>query len=200
MTIRTEDLEITDTHGRRRKARDGEMLQDGETIRVPVTLRDSDDVMRRAMLDHFGDWQHRMQRDSAGDHTAPALLHRPGFVTDVALHRPGLVTHATSDAIKRAYAEAEAADTHAWMNLAPHFHDAATGELANGREGDVCTISGPENPNDFGSSETLRYVDGRLVCVPNKKARSDAAPRDDREEAYAEYDRDAADAWRKGPR
>lgn len=63
-------VEITDRFGRKRRARKGEVLADGETIHFPVTLMDE---MTRVMSDAME--SDRMIRDA---HGTPAG-HRPGF-------------------------------------------------------------------------------------------------------------------------
>jgi hypothetical protein len=63
-------------------------------------------------------------------------------------------------------------------------------------EGDVCTVKGEEYPEAFGSPGHLRRIKGQLVCVPDDNNKTDHAISDERQRAYADYDRQLADAWR----
>ena len=61
-----------------------------------------------------------------------------------------------------------------------------------GDEGDACTINGAPG--------RLQRVDTELRCVPDVQLHTDAAARDALARAYADYDREAENAWRKGKR
>ena len=114
----------------------------------------------------------------AGSDLSDALqLHRPGFrrTTDAAaLAR-----------VEQAYADADIESANAWRG------HVTTDQQA----GDPCTVRGPEYPLDFGSPGTLQKRNGDWVCVPNKK-RQDVAALDAKAQAYADYDREMANAWR----
>ncbi len=81
--------EIIDRDGKRRTARKGEVLKDGETLRVPFALMDA------------------QQREVA-------LAARR--LTDASLHKPGFRGGATSTAALDAYTDAGETLRNAWRN------------------------------------------------------------------------------------
>lgn len=82
-------VEIIDRYGRRRRAKKGEVLQDGERFSIPMTFMDAQ--LRDALVEKFGDSVIRVV-DAGG---APAG-HRPGFLFDSG-------DRTLADAAQRAY-------------------------------------------------------------------------------------------------
>ena len=127
------------------------------------------------------------QRGKAAQQTQDAVARRFGLTDGLQLHRPGFRRNTDSAALERsrqAYADADTQAANAWRGN-------------DQRAGDPCTVRGPEYPLDFGSAGTLQKRNGDWVCVPNKK-RHDAAALDSKVAAYADYDREMANAWRGG--
>ena len=91
--------------------------------------------------------------------------------------------HAALERSRQAYADVDAQAANAWKRNAN-----------NPGVGGPCTVRGPEYPEAFGSPGTLQKRNGELVCVPNQ--RKDAAAFDAKAQAYADYDREMANAWR----
>ena len=128
------------------------------------------------------------QRSIAATNTEDAVARRFGLTDGLQLHRPGFrrVTDAAAlERSRQAYADADQEAANAWKGNA----------TTDQRAGDTCSCRGPEYPNDFGSPGTLQKRNGDWVCVPNKQ-RQDAAAFDAKAAAYADYDRDMANAWR----
>ena len=71
--------------------------------------------------------------------------------------------------VRRAYADADRESTNAYK----HIKASDAGQFTAARAGDLCTVSGPEYPLDYGSPGHLRQINGKLVCVPDR--RQDAA-------------------------
>ena len=73
--------------------------------------------------------------------------------------------------------------------------DAALG-VGGFPRGRVIEIYGPESGGK--TTLTLQMLNGQLVCVPDNPRRQDATALDSKAAAYADYDREMANAWR-GP-
>jgi hypothetical protein len=156
------------------------ILRDGERLRVPLYMRDGS--VNPDLLPH--------QRAKAAQQTQDAVARKFGLSDALQFHRPGFRRNTDAAALERilqAYADAEIEAANAWKGNA----------TTDQRAGDPCTCRGPEYLDDFGSQGTLQLRNGDWVCVPNKK-RQDAASFDSKAQAYAEYDREMANAWRSG--
>lgn len=127
----------------------------------------------------------QLQRLLADDSDDGAAAHRPGF----------RVADASSSAERRRiYDDYDAIAAAAWQGK-------PSGGFIGGREGDVCMVSGPEFPLDFGSPGTMKMVGNKLVCTPDQPRKatgnSDALPlKDQREASYQQYDAALREAWR----
>jgi hypothetical protein len=187
-------------HGNRRVLRPGELLRDGERLRVPLMLRDGFTPVQRAIAS-----EHNNQRFAAA---MDAALHRPGFripvksldgttriETLVAGNHMPVATiqrrkkEETEDADPRAqaYADYDAATADAWKHPAS-FTDAKSGiyPLSAG-EGSACDLNGERG--------TLVREGDHLVCRVTQAPRG--GDRAAVEDAYRAYDEQAQNAWRK---
>jgi hypothetical protein len=201
--------EIFDRHGRRVE-RDG-LIEDGDTLKVPMQFRDGLSPVQQAIA-----------ADADVRRSRARLVDAFGSSEYVG-HRPGPVY--TSDAsayseVERAHQEMIKDHAEAWRDdnnrqqeflFTPAGRHNATGfgskEFAGAHEGDVCTVSGPEYPADFGSRGHLRRIGNKLVCVPDKPRSRDAMPTGPihdavegqriKDEAYREMLRARAEAWRR---
>jgi hypothetical protein len=159
------------------------IVKDGRHVRVPMHMMDG---IQHGVAAHFG-----RVTDAAGGSEG--------------LGRPGFRLNAAHDAAarRRLYDQYDEDIGQQWKNP-PQMHFAG--------EGDVCTVRGPEYPDDEGSPGHLRRIKGKLVCVPddnNNKtdalrartpARAYAKPAEDHkltmDELYRSLDRDLENAWR----
>lgn len=170
------------------------MLRDGIThIRVPVKLMDSDYTIH-----HFGGRAPLRIDTAAWDAAIKAANAR-------VRHQPGPITRdaRTRDAVNDYYNLYDAVISEQYKN--PPTGVGSHG-FAGARVGDLCTVRrgggkfGPE-----GSDGTLQMVDGQLECVADGFEPDEPAPRpkDSRDAnaikdaAYARYDAELADAWRR---
>ena len=154
------------------------ILRDGHSLRVPLYLKDG------AINPELTPSQRA--KALAHQQTQDAVARRFGLRDALQLHRPGFrynTDHAALERTRQAYADVDAQAANAWKG-------------SNQGVGGPCTVRGPEYPLDFGSPGTLQKRNGELVCVPNQ--RRDAAALDAKAQAYADYDREMANAWR-GP-
>ncbi len=139
------------------------------------------------------------------------MLDRFACVTDSfgnpAGHRPGYAfanDQYAVDTKRQAYADYDNDLTNAWRNEQDDG-DFGSGDLGNGREGDVCTCRDAEYRLDFGAPGHIRNG----VCVPDRprkpQKRRDAMNakqlvRDHRQrmmqECYTAYDREIVEMWR----
>jgi hypothetical protein len=155
------------------------VLRDGKSMRVSL----------------FDASVSRQQRDVARG-AADVRLHdgngrpvgrRPGFVIN------DDVLAGTREARDAAYREADESARSAFKNLTGF---GSTG-FVGGQEGSVCTVRGLEFPDDQGSPGHMRMHAGQLCCVPDGH-REDALPTNhSRAAAYAAYDAEISDRWRR---
>jgi hypothetical protein len=164
------------------------ILRDGQRVRVSLFMRDGainpnlTPTQRAKALAA----QQTLVSDGSSN---PMAMHKPGFRYLTDANR-----RAIGDAAKaKAYQEVEQADANAWKGATSRLN------LRDQQEGDPCTVSGPDYPDDFGSPGTLQMGnDGELVCVPgNLDARRQDSRIDAREAAYRAYDEEMSVAWRK---
>ena len=158
------------------------LLRDGRSLRVPLYLKDG------SINSHLSAVQRSIAASKTAQPTQDAVARGFGLSDGLQLHRPGFRRN-TSDAAalertRQAYADADIEASNAWK-----------GSTADARAGDPCTVRGPEFPHDHGAQGTLQQRNGGWVCVPSNP-RQDAATFDAKAAAYAEYDREMADAWR----
>jgi hypothetical protein len=140
-------------------------------------LKDGRSVTARmTMRDSADAWRSEMHASMTD---AELAQHKPGF------HR--ITDSAALDRVAQAYHDYDATDAQAYRHLTGWGGSDATGEFRGQREGDQCTINGaPGHLRKTGKN--------KFECVPDSE---DAMPvDDDREAAYAEYDRQMANAWR----
>jgi hypothetical protein len=179
---------------------DDNVLKDGQRVRVPMVAMDS---TQRQVREHFGKVMDGFGRSNS------ELLHRPGqrFSED---------SFAIDEKIK-AYADYEADLTTAWRGGNPPIKDAGENLRGYPREGDQCTVRGPEYPDQQGAPG---HIQGG-VCVPDadyedarrrkrqyrdpegreegsEEETKDSRSTRDREEAYREYEAELVNAWRGG--
>lgn len=120
-----------------------------------------------------------MQREIAANAAAMTNdLHRPGFRV--------LSDAAARDAKQEAYDAYDADLTARWQD----------GNPVGAHVGDLCTVRGPEFPNDFGSPGHLQERDRKLVCVPDRRQDAAVAVADAKAEAYETYEATISNAWR----
>jgi hypothetical protein len=107
----------------------------------------------------------------------------------------------------RAIAEQEMCEAwkHPPLGLGRLRDDNGFGGFVGAREGDQCTVRGQEYPDSFGAPGTLQRIGGKLVCVPLDADRDDTDSAfadnqlsDATERAYAAYNREIQQRWRKG--
>jgi hypothetical protein len=155
-----------------------DVLKDGQSIRVPLLLMDGSP---NPALDAI--------QQAVGKDATSKLLVDDGTSNRLNLHRPGFRYStnpaervAADAALDQAYAEVEQRDGNAWRHD-DHPLLAQPGAITGKKEGDSCSIDGKRG--------RLQLVGGKLQCVPvNSDAQSVA-------DAYAEYDSDMGNAWRK---
>jgi hypothetical protein len=186
-------FQVFDRHGRRVE-RDG-VLEDGDRLRVPVFMRDALSPLQRAVAE---DGERRRDRARVHDGTGDSRFvgHKPGPVYSADAHAYDAKEQARREAINDA--------KNAWRDSPTGF---GSKEFVGAREGDVCTVAGPEYPEDFGSPGHLRRRGNKLVCVPDKPRSRDAMPTGPvydaaagariKQEAYDAMCFDMANAWRK---
>ena len=125
-----------------------------------------------------------LQKSVAQDRvsTEDKLARSFGLNDALDLHRPGFrrVTDASAlAAVEQAYRDADERDRNAYKNL----QGDKSGENRGQPEGDQCTINGAPGH--------LPKVCNKFECVPDNSDAQTVA------DAYAEYDREAENAWRK---
>ncbi len=181
-----EDDRVLDERMRRGRP----VLEDGETLRIPVHLQDSAQE----------EFRHKQRASrQATDASGSRDFHRAGFRVASA--------YTDSDAVQQARAEYLDYVQNAYKLGDARGDDPDTGFGSNGsldlQVGAACTVKqgggrfGPE-----GARGTIQRVDGRLVCVANSN--NDAMSRDglshaqimDRE--YRRYEEEQSRAWRAG--
>jgi hypothetical protein len=145
------DFEIViDADGRRKK-----VLRDGARLRVPMFLRDG-------------------QPNPTLSPTQAAIAANRRQLSDqeLASCRPGFrfATTARRDAKAEAYALYDAEVSNMWktgFGGDPRLTGAGSQGAIGQREGDICTVRGPQFPDAFGSPGHLQRRNGELVCVPD---------------------------------
>jgi hypothetical protein len=172
------------------------LLRDGRSLRVPLYLKDGSP----------NPYLTATQRSIAASHTEDARARSFGLQDGLQLHKPGFrrVTDAAAlERTRRAYADYDAADAQAYKQVHdyeehtggdPNYTGAGAPNRGSGApagsyplsagEGTSCTIDGAPG--------VLKREGAWLVCQPRQ--RQDAA--DAKRAAYAQYDREMADAWR----
>jgi hypothetical protein len=182
--MRSDDFEtVLDHNGRRVR-----ILKDGGRYRVPLMFRDGINPSLTSL-----------QRSVASRHQlsdAELASCRPGF-------RYGARTvdrQALSDAKAKAYALYDAEISRQYLMPEgfggdPPIIGAGSHGPIGQREGDVCTVRGPEFAESFGSPGHLRLRHGQLVCVPDNAgdAQRDATARRARPDPDADADEDDDD-------
>jgi hypothetical protein len=152
------------------------VLRDGRRLRVPLMFRDGVNPALTAL-----------QRSVASRHQLSdeeLASCRPGFRYG---RRSALDRQAMSDAKAEAYALYDAELRQKYLTPEglggdPRITGAGSRGAIGQREGDVCTVRGPEFASAFGSPGHLRMRNGQLVCVPDNardisRSRSDAKAR-----------------------
>ena len=174
------------------------ILRDGQSLRVPLYLRDG------AINPRLTPTQH----GKAAQQTEDAVARRFGLTDGLQLHKPGFrrVTDAAAlERVQQAYNAYDAADAAAYKQTRDYNEHTGgdpdrtgAGAPAKGAgapqgayplsagEGTSCTINGA-------AGVLVRQGDW-LVCNPRRA--TDAAAFDAKAQAYADYDREMADAWR----
>jgi len=157
------------------------LLRDGHRLRVRMTARDGATVRGQVASRHVHDGRH----------------------SEFGLNKPGPRYNDAIDTSKiaRAY-EAMVRDGEERWRAGPGSQDASAlgTEYAEGREGDPCTVrAGAAEGHLEGSPGHLGRVDGKLVCVPDKR-RTDSMSATDAERikqaAYDEMCRAGEQAWK----
>jgi hypothetical protein len=164
-------------------------LRDGQTLRVPMLMRDSADAWRNDMAaDMARDWAKIKLHDGQGQ----PVPRRPCFVYST--------DEAALDEKERAYIVAEEHDRDAWKGSSSIRHDVESGKV-----GDACTIDGAPGH--------LQMVSGKLTCISDKSQDSAHAPTgdaaydsavaaahalvDEKERAYRLRELEDCNAWRR---
>jgi hypothetical protein len=162
---------------------DDRILQDGQTLRVPVTMMDS---QQHAVVRHFNRvYDAGPVRITAADGSASGL-HRPGFRVESGGGPGGqLLRDSDRAARETAYELYDEQITNAWQGNQPT--GAGRGKFVGAQEGDSCTLDGRRGH--------LEMVGGQLQCVPDRAADT-AAVTDERAAAHAEYTEYLRNAWR----
>jgi hypothetical protein len=172
------NYEIIDTRtGRPIEDDDDPVLRDGQTLRVPLHMRDGVSPMQREVM-----------ADKAARLADDAVAKRFGLSDALDLHRPG--PRYCVDAAARAHVE------EVYQDEKRKLQDAWRQPVADVRgqqPGDKCTINGAPG-----------HLNAKLECIPDK--RQDAAPRmmdaaeaqRIKDEAWLEMCRDLEESW-KGP-
>jgi hypothetical protein len=159
---------------------DHPVLRDGETLRVPLHMRDHETLSPQ---------QRAVMADKAA--SLDDAARRFGLADGAALHRPGwrrCVDQVGLDAKAKAYSDAVADMTTAWQRTP--VADAGSGELRGAKEGDVCTVR--EGGVGEGGPGHLRMVNGKLTCVPDKRSQDSASVPRTMDAADAQAIKDAA--------
>ena len=139
------------------------VLKDFRGLRVPMHMMDG------------------VQRQVADNNERLTADRRSTFV-DARAHRPGWRLPDSADSTKqKIYDDYDRRVGSLWRRD-------ATGETIGAREGDVCTVR--QGGKGEGGPGTMQYVDGELVCVPDKRAdASDGQTHSERmQDEYARYD------------
>lgn len=123
------------------------ILKDGRRVRVPLMMRDAATVTDIFAADGSG---------GRGDPSA-ASLRRPGFRI---FWQDAVFSHLARRAKELAYAAYDADLTNAWRGDNPPT-GAGERQMRGAAEGDICTTNGAPGH--------LRRVDGKLVCVPDRR-------------------------------
>jgi hypothetical protein len=172
---------------------DHPVLRDGETLRVPLHMRDHETLspqQREVMADKAASLDDAARRFGLDDALG---LHKPGqrFSTD----------QAANDAREEARRQWIDEMCDAWRKPAA---DASSGEFRGAQEGDVCTVR--EGGVGEGSPGHLRMVNGKLTCVPDKRSQDSAsvprtmtadAAQAIKDAAWRESVEELESAWRK---
>jgi len=165
------------------------ILRDGHTYRVK--LSDEDDMQREIA-------QYAAQK------MADAAARRFGLSNAFAMNKPGFRHLMDSKAIaakERAYELRDRADTEAWRDADGSHTSSITGAGEKGhagwRVGDTCTCASVRDRGRKGDRGRVELDEdtGELICVSNDHRSDDGA--DMRDAAYAAYDNEIANAWRK---
>jgi hypothetical protein len=183
MTPRTEsinkqikklDEEIAALMRKRKPATDDGVLQEGEALRIPMSLADSGKPPKLARLPDG------RQIPSA----RPGWRIKGSLCTDEKHAERQAVYDSYDQEISRAYL-GDAVEPQGPTG----FGSASASELRGDKIGDPCTCRGANNANDFGSPGTMQMVGGKLVCVPTNPRNADAkSVKQIRDEAYQEYE------------
>jgi hypothetical protein len=169
------------------------LLKDGRAVRISMAMRDAALADRRKVITRRdpkgreeGTWEEE-DEDDIHDAMRDSARRGAGFLHDgrggVPGHRPGFLLRAdiSNDQRRRADDAYRHDLENAWRNpvRAPGSHDAEarppSGFGSHGsrgeREGDLCTVRGPEFVESFGSPGHLKMYQGKLVCVPDPEYR-----------------------------
>jgi hypothetical protein len=166
---------------------DDDVLRDGQTLRVPLHMRDHETLSPQ---------QRWVMADKAARLSLDDAARRFGLDDGLALHKPGQ-RFSTDQAANIAREEArrqwidEMCD--AWRTPVA---DVGSGELRGARPGDKCTIDG--------QAGTLVRRGDRLVCEPVRQDGAPARPVYDavegqrvKDEAWLQMCRELEGAWRE---
>jgi hypothetical protein len=165
--------------GRLIEADDDDVLQPGQTLRVPMIFRDS---------------MSEIQKSVADAKMARSVAQRFGLNDALDLHKPG--QRFSVDAAARAHVEEVYQDEKRKLQEAWRQPTAdVSGEFRGQQSGDVCTVR--EGGVDEGSPGHLRMVNGELRCVQDARPTYDAANGQRiKDAAYREMVDELQNAWR----
>ena len=178
--------EIIDRHGRVVPDDDDPVLRDGQTLRVPLHMRDHETLSPQ---------QREVMADKAARLSLDDAARRFGLDDGLALHRPGqrfAIDAAARERVEQARAEGIRDMCDAWK-----ASDAAPpkGEVVGARPGDKC-MTDDKRPG---------HLNARLQCVADEHSQDSAPPRmtmDEmqrvKDEAWLQMCRELEDGW-KGP-
>ena len=176
------------------------ILRDGQTLRVPLYMRDG------AINPNLTPTQRAKALHD--QQTADARARSFGLTDALQLHKPGFRRSTDAAALERsrqAYAAYDAADAAAYKQTRDYGEftgsearnpgAGAPGRGSNAPPGAYPLIAGEGSPCSInGAPGTLVRQGNSLVCQPRRS--QDAAAFDAKAQAYTEYDRDMANAWR----
>jgi hypothetical protein len=164
---------------------DHPVLRDGETLRVPLHMRDHETLSP----------QQREVMAGKAARRADDAARRFGLDDGLALHRPGqrfAVDAAARERVEQARAEGIRDMCDAWKTPPPESNT-GVGELRGAKEGDACTVR--EGGVGEGGPGHLRVVNGKLTCVPDQRSQDGASVPRTMDAADAQKIKDAA--WRE---
>jgi hypothetical protein len=154
------------------------VLRDGARVRVPVFLMDGADAWRQDMHQHFA-------AQDAAQPTFDVAAHRPGFRDSRSVEQ--------LDALEKIYQQHDAEESERWRNP-PSVHDAGVAlRVSPGARATSVLRAGGRGE---GSPGHLRFVNGKLLCVPDNPRQDSKPTRDAVQREYELYDLEASQQYR----